>query len=94
MPLALQLNNLLRLYKMMNKDSICTQQPETVQEKGRNTDISMFDKKRTEKTRGEFVIKSCRLMSRMDKYDEFEKKARLKNRIIAITQLFVRKNYS
>ena len=43
---------------------------------------------------GEVVIKSCRLMNRMDKYDEIENKARLKNRIIAITRLFVHKNFS
>ena len=38
-----------------------------LQEKGRKNDIFVLYKKRTEKARGEFVFKICRLVNRRDK---------------------------
>ena len=67
LPMFLQLNNLLLLSKMMNEDSNCIELPQPIQDKGRENEIFMLDKKGIIKARGEFVFKNCRL-NRMDKY--------------------------
>ena len=55
---------------------------------------SLCSVKNTEKTRGEFVFKCCRLLDGMDKYVDFEIESGLKTRIMAIMWRFVNKSYS
>ena len=94
LPMFLQLNSLLLLSKFMNEDSNCIELPETVQGRGRKNDIFCPTKKRTEKARGEFVFKNCRLANRIDKYVDFSNGTGLKNRIITIMWNFVNNSYS
>ena len=84
LPLALflQLNELLMMASFMHEGNNHIKLPAKIENPGRTKEIFNLNKTRTEKARGEYTFRTCRLINRLNQKIEFREMRGLKQRLI------------
>ena len=72
------MSGILFLVKVMTKDNEIISLPERQDPQRRITEVFKHYKTRTEKARGEFVFRTCRLVNRIKKYIDISKPIEIK----------------
>ena len=86
LPMLIQMSDILFLANVMTEYDEIISLPERQDPQRRITEVFKPFKTRTEKARGEFVFRTCRLVNRIEKYIDISKPIGLKSRLIKFMQ--------
>ena len=94
LPLFIQCNDILLMSKLLVEGEHNINIPTCNPESGRYTMVFKLNKCKNEKTRGEFVYRTCRIIKRINERIQFANPLGLKSRIVSLMWKFVDNRFS
>ena len=92
--LILQLNELMMMASFMHEGNNHIKLPAKIENPGRTKEIFNLNKTRTEKARGEYTFRTCRLINRLNQKIVFREMRGLKQRLIEMMWKFFDDHFS